>query len=253
MIFKRFAANLRAQNWFAITVELLIVVVGVFIGTWVANWNEERLERAETARMLDELVPQLQRLAGMFESFEQYFRTTKDYGDVAFAGWAGDTSVSDRDFVIGAYQASQITTSGINNNSWAAIFGSERLRDLDDPELKSNLAQLMTIDYAVTERDIYTEYRESVRRVIPQDIQEAIREQCGDRRNTEIGFVRLSQKCEIDMADDRFRIAAQRLRANPELADELRWHFAAVATFLENMAYLKLITGRILERIEDAA
>ena len=34
MIFKRFAANLRAQNWFAIGIELAIVIVGVFIGTW---------------------------------------------------------------------------------------------------------------------------------------------------------------------------------------------------------------------------
>ena len=36
MIYKRFAANLRAQNWFAIAIELAIVVIGVFIGTWVA-------------------------------------------------------------------------------------------------------------------------------------------------------------------------------------------------------------------------
>lgn len=253
MIFKRFAANLRAQNWFAITVELLIVVVGVFIGTWVANWNEERLERAETARMLDELVPQLQALGEMFDSFEQYFRMTRNYGDVAFAGWEGDATVSDRDFVIAAYQASQISTTGINNNSWAAIFGSERLRDLEDPGLKSDLAQLMTIDYDVTERDIYSAYREKVRRVIPQDIQEAIRAQCGDRHNSELGFTRLPQNCEIELEDDRFRIAAQRLRANPELADELRWHFAAVATFLDNILYLKLITGRILERIDDVS
>ena len=46
MIYKRFVANLRAQNWFAIGVELAIVVVGVFIGTWVANWNQARCRTA---------------------------------------------------------------------------------------------------------------------------------------------------------------------------------------------------------------
>ena len=39
MIYKRVAARLRAQDWLAITIELGIVVLGVFIGTWVANWK----------------------------------------------------------------------------------------------------------------------------------------------------------------------------------------------------------------------
>ena len=68
MIFKRFAANLRAQNWFAIALEVAIVIVGVFIGTWVANWNEERLEREETARMLDDLNPSSPRSARRFRA-----------------------------------------------------------------------------------------------------------------------------------------------------------------------------------------
>jgi hypothetical protein len=37
MILRRLTQNLRAQNWTAIVIELLIVVVGVFIGTQVAN------------------------------------------------------------------------------------------------------------------------------------------------------------------------------------------------------------------------
>ena len=49
MIFKRFAANLRAQNWFAIGVELGIVILGVFIGTLVANANQQRLEGRDAA------------------------------------------------------------------------------------------------------------------------------------------------------------------------------------------------------------
>lgn len=42
MIYKRVAARLRAQDWVAITIELAIVVVGVFVGTWVADWNQAR-------------------------------------------------------------------------------------------------------------------------------------------------------------------------------------------------------------------
>ena len=55
MIFKRFAANLRAQNWFAIGIELTIVIVGVFVGTLVANWNQERIEQRDVDAIVGKL------------------------------------------------------------------------------------------------------------------------------------------------------------------------------------------------------
>src|SRR5687767_1423504 len=57
MILRRLTENLRAQNWTAIGIEFLIVVIGVFIGTQVSNWNEERIERRETERMLEHSAP----------------------------------------------------------------------------------------------------------------------------------------------------------------------------------------------------
>ena len=64
MIFKRVGARLRAQDWLAIVIELGIVVLGVFIGTWVANWNQQRIEVAQTRHMLrnmkEELGPSMQ-------------------------------------------------------------------------------------------------------------------------------------------------------------------------------------------------
>lgn len=62
MIFKRAVAKLRAQDWTAIGVELAIVVLGVFIGTWVANWNQERESRAETHHLLIQLKPEIDRI-----------------------------------------------------------------------------------------------------------------------------------------------------------------------------------------------
>jgi hypothetical protein len=57
MILRRLTENLRAQNWTAIAIEFLIVVIGVFFGTQVANWNQGRIEKRETERMLVHLVP----------------------------------------------------------------------------------------------------------------------------------------------------------------------------------------------------
>jgi len=42
MIIKRIAKGIKEQDWFVVTVEIMIVVVGIFIGLQVGNWNEER-------------------------------------------------------------------------------------------------------------------------------------------------------------------------------------------------------------------
>ncbi|MDX1625285.1 MAG: DUF6090 family protein [Wenzhouxiangellaceae bacterium] len=45
MILRSVTKHVRDQNWFAVGLDFLIVVVGVFIGIQVANWNEARREQ----------------------------------------------------------------------------------------------------------------------------------------------------------------------------------------------------------------
>ena len=46
------------------------------------------------------------------------------------AGWRGDHRISDDQFVIAAYQASQIYGIGINAQNWTLTFGGTQLRDM---------------------------------------------------------------------------------------------------------------------------
>ena len=45
MLFRRVLLHVRQQNWFAVLLDFVIVVVGVFIGVQVANWNETQKQR----------------------------------------------------------------------------------------------------------------------------------------------------------------------------------------------------------------
>ncbi len=47
MILRRLTEHVKAQNWFAVALDFLIVVTGVFIGIQVSNWNAARLARAD--------------------------------------------------------------------------------------------------------------------------------------------------------------------------------------------------------------
>ncbi len=42
MLLRRVTKHVKDQNWFAVGVDFFIVVVGVFIGIQVANWNEDQ-------------------------------------------------------------------------------------------------------------------------------------------------------------------------------------------------------------------
>ncbi len=244
MILRRLTENLRAQNWTAITIEFLIVVIGVFIGTQVANWNQQRLARVETERMLQQLVPELQSQLEFFDSVQTYYATSRRYADQALAAWNGDRRLSDEQFVIAAYQASQVTGIGTNAENWAITFGGDQLRNIEDPKIRRNMELMLTSDYStVTFYSVATPYRENVRRVIPIKVQDDIRRECGDRNVPgKHGFILivLPKSCDLRIEPAQAAPIAAALRARPDLVAELNWHLAAIAVLLTNAEVLEI-------------
>ena len=55
MILRRATEHLKQQRWTAIAIDLVIVVLGVFIGLQVNNWNEARHERTRELTYLKRL------------------------------------------------------------------------------------------------------------------------------------------------------------------------------------------------------
>ena len=53
MLFRRIKAHIENENWFAVFIDFLIVVVGVFIGIQVANWNQTRTDHQTEATYLE--------------------------------------------------------------------------------------------------------------------------------------------------------------------------------------------------------
>jgi hypothetical protein len=51
MLLRRITEHVKSQNWFAVCIDFCIVVIGVFIGIQVSNWNE-RIVFAEYEQVL---------------------------------------------------------------------------------------------------------------------------------------------------------------------------------------------------------
>jgi hypothetical protein len=56
MILRRLTKHVKDQNWFAVALDFIIVVVGVFIGMQVGNWNNAAQERAKEEIVLEQLA-----------------------------------------------------------------------------------------------------------------------------------------------------------------------------------------------------
>jgi hypothetical protein len=65
MISRRILQHFAAQNWFAFFAELIVVVVGVFVGIQVANWNEARLEAERKEQIVEALITDISDVIGV--------------------------------------------------------------------------------------------------------------------------------------------------------------------------------------------
>lgn len=252
MILRRLSANLRAQNWTAIGIEFVLLVLGVYLGILAANWNLERVARQETGKLLSQLETELGEMLVDLDSMDAYYAVSGRYATQALAGWRSDPSVSDNEFVIAAYQASQINGVGTNSSVWAEIFGADNLRNIDDLPLRRNLRNLMAFDYDLVDLSAaMSRYREEVRKVIPDAQQDAIRARCGDIQKPD-GTLVLPATCDLVLPEAEAARTAAALRARPELVGELNWHGALVATQLQNIDGLRTYSTDLARKIDGS-
>ncbi len=67
MILKKLASAIRRQDWFQVMIEVLIVIVGIFLGLQVQNWYEERGNRDQEAKYLEQLHDEVAEIEQRYE------------------------------------------------------------------------------------------------------------------------------------------------------------------------------------------
>jgi hypothetical protein len=73
MLLRRVTKHVTDQNWFAVFIDFFIVVVGVFIGIQVANWNESRQDLAKEQVYIDRLNDELKVIIERLEGGSEFF------------------------------------------------------------------------------------------------------------------------------------------------------------------------------------
>ena len=75
MLLRQFTRHINDQNWFAVGLDVVVVVVGIFLGMQVTEWNEWRKERIEERIYLDRLQ---QDMSGDLKTLQHIRNWTED-------------------------------------------------------------------------------------------------------------------------------------------------------------------------------
>jgi hypothetical protein len=137
MLLRRLKAHVETENWFAVFLDFAIVVIGVFIGIQVANWNEVRLERIEEAAIIERLREDFTRIKADSDASLLFDQTLQsDLASAVIALRAGELpdeeiAVFERALFLGPV----FQTSADRSGTFTELLASGRANILRDKEL----------------------------------------------------------------------------------------------------------------------
>lgn len=70
MILRRLSKHVKDQNWFAVGLDFIIVVAGVFVGLQVSNWNDVKKGEMSRDYYLERLASDLSQTIALSETME---------------------------------------------------------------------------------------------------------------------------------------------------------------------------------------
>lgn len=257
MILRRVTEHVKAQNWFAVGIDFVIVVVGVFIGIQVSNWNEDRETRQKAIVFTERLTEDLRKEAWGYESVIAYSRQTNANQRRVLQAMAGDLELSDEQFLINAYRATQYRENNRYRATYDELVSTGAIGLITDPVLREAAVGLFTTGYMeeFAQRVRDSEYRQLFRETVPAPVQEALLLHCGDRYPAELDYERLDTTleypCSLELPEEQISAAADALRGAPRLRPALQVRFADNQTTLTDLQDSNRIVVESLRAIRE--
>lgn len=86
MLLRRVIEHVKTRNWTAVVLDFLIVVIGVFIGIQVSNWNDARSDKVREREYYDQIVKDLRADVAMARLVAHQAQLIKDRAKSSIQG-----------------------------------------------------------------------------------------------------------------------------------------------------------------------
>ena len=230
MLLRRITSHVNEQNWFAVVVDVIIVIVGVFIGIQVANWNDalgdQRLGHFYTVRLITDLENDLAVGTALFEYYDQVLKSVEEADRLLSAASPDAQAV-----VVATYRASEFNNNPINSATWDQIVSSGHIGLLQSPAIERGLSEYYKFQGPLNAgnfRVLDSPYRLAVRSLIPLPIQLAIRKSCSDIWDELKNSTGLVSGCVLEIDDSELRKTADVLLSSNAVRETLRHQYSRI-------------------------
>lgn len=255
MILRGLSKNLKEQNWTAIVIEFILLVSGVFFGMQVSNWNAERVIEKKAAIFTERLKDDLREEAWGYEYLILYNKDILANADRVLAVMDGDAEMTDEQFVISAYRASQYKYNVRQRATYDEMISTGSIDLIADQTLRKTAVEMYTsrLFDEISNDGQKSEYREIFRRSVSKDVQRALLKHCGDRFMEPLDYVlivkSLDYACTLDVPAEKISAAANSLRSKVDLLPALQFRFADVETALADLDFYNPKLNKNLRKI----
>ena len=142
MLLRRFLTHFKSQNWIAIVVEFFIVVVGIFVGLQVDQWNQERKERVLESQYIQSIKRDLQADVADLDRTIEFARRRAQSGRLLITSIIENRIDDDpTEFVWAVYNSLMLNYPSYTRTTVDELSSTGNLRIIRDEPLKSLLAE----------------------------------------------------------------------------------------------------------------
>ena len=224
-----------------IGIDLVIVVLGVFIGIQVSNWNVERETNARGAVFAERLKADLQEEAWYYQLQIEYSRDVLVNAERAIAGLAGKSTAANEALLINAYRATQYKQKARRRSTYDELVSTGTIGLIKSATLRDTALQVYNFPALdnLSREGMESRYREAFRMSLPNEIQRALGRNCGDHYVRAGDYKGLDDlidyPCTTGLPAEAIDEAVSVLRANATLIPLLRLRIADIETRLVDL------------------
>lgn len=232
MLLGRFINHFKEQNWFAVCLDVIVVIVGIFLGLQVTNWqehlNEQEDARQYLSRLNDDLEADLQNITYR----EEFWTAVANYGVTAMKYMENPDKPYDDywQIVLATFQASQMAPLEVTDVTYKEMQQAGQLGLIGSQPLRRQMAEYYSFNSGITALTLLKvnpPYREYVRGKFPSHVSEYIWSSCFNA--ADFTFQKL-EECDAPIPEVESKALLEQINADPRVLELLRsWHATMIA------------------------
>ena len=220
MILRRVIEHVKTQNWTAVALDFVIVVMGVFLGIQLGNWNEARAHRAAERAYLSQMRDEIVNLKKLIDDQRLYVEQVVGSGSraLAYLNSDADCATDCEGLLVDFFHASQVWGTPYDYTKYE---GAQRLGYPSNPATRKAVADVYMFMTGSSVNTTPPAYRERIRGYFTPAAAQALWRGCYDASGGQTE--RLTRDCVDDLKSLGAAAMLREIRADAALKPELQY------------------------------